>query len=34
MELVKIKVNDEFRWGQSNNRRLKISKNIYPSRLC
>jgi hypothetical protein len=34
MELVKIKANDEFRWGQSNNRRLMISKNIYPNRLC
>jgi hypothetical protein len=34
MELVKIKANDEFRWGQSNNRRSKKSKNIYPNRLC
>jgi hypothetical protein len=34
MELVKIKANDEFRWGQSNNRRLKISKSIYPNRPC
>jgi hypothetical protein len=34
MELVKIKANDKFRWGQSNNRRLKISRNIYPNHLC
>jgi hypothetical protein len=34
MELVKIKANDEFRWGQSNNRRMKISKSIYPNRPC
>jgi hypothetical protein len=34
MELVKIKANDEFRWGQSNNRRLKILRNIYPNHLC
>jgi hypothetical protein len=34
MELVKIKANDEFCWGQNSNRRLKISKNICPNRLC
>jgi hypothetical protein len=34
MELVKVKANNEFRWGQSNNRLSKISKNIYPNRLC
>jgi hypothetical protein len=34
MELVKIKANDEFRWGQNNNKRSEISKNIYPNHPC
>jgi hypothetical protein len=28
MDLVKIKVDEEFRWGQRNNERSKKSKNI------
>jgi hypothetical protein len=29
MDLVKIKADEEFRWGQSNNERSKKSKNIW-----
>jgi hypothetical protein len=28
MDLVKIKADEEFRWGQNNNERSKKSKNI------
>jgi hypothetical protein len=34
MELVKIKANDKFRWGQSSNGHLKRSKNIYQNHQC
>jgi hypothetical protein len=34
MELVKIKTNEEFRWGQNNNGHLKKSKNICRDHLC
>jgi hypothetical protein len=34
MELVKIKANDEFRWGQSNNGHLKGSRNICQNHPC
>jgi hypothetical protein len=29
MDLVKIKADEEFRWGQSNNKHSKKSKNIW-----
>jgi hypothetical protein len=34
LELVKIKANDEFRWGQSNNGHLKRSRNICQNHQC
>jgi hypothetical protein len=34
MELVKIKANDEFRWGQSNNGHLNRSRSICRSHPC
>jgi hypothetical protein len=34
MELVKTRINDEFRWGQSSNGHSKKSKNICRNRLC
>jgi hypothetical protein len=34
MDLVKIKANEEFRWGQSNNEHSKKSKNICQDHLC
>jgi hypothetical protein len=34
MDLVKIKVDEEFRWGQNNNERSKKSKNIWQDRPC
>jgi hypothetical protein len=34
MELVKIKTNEEFRWGQNNNGHSKKLKNIYRDYLC
>jgi hypothetical protein len=34
MELVKIKANEEFRWGQSSSGHLKRSRSICRSHLC
>ena len=34
MDLVKIKADEEFRWGQSNNERSKKSKNIWQNHPC
>jgi hypothetical protein len=34
MELVKIKANDEFRWGQSSNGHLKKSRSICQNHRC
>jgi hypothetical protein len=34
MDLVKIKADEEFRWGQNNNERSKKSKNIWQDRPC
>jgi hypothetical protein len=34
MELVKIKTNEEFRWGQSSNGHSKKLKSIYRNHLC
>jgi hypothetical protein len=34
MELVKIKTNDEFRWGQSSNGLLKRSRSICQNHSC
>jgi hypothetical protein len=34
MELVKIKANEKFRWGQSSNRHLKRLKSICQNHLC
>jgi hypothetical protein len=34
MELVKIKTNEEFCWGQNSSRHLKKLRSIYQNRLC
>jgi FtsZ-binding cell division protein ZapB len=34
MNLVKIKADEVFRWGQNNNEHLKKSKNIWQDHLC
>jgi hypothetical protein len=34
MDLVKIKVGEEFRWGQSSNEHSKKSKNIWQDHPC
>jgi hypothetical protein len=34
MDLVKIKADEEFRWGQNNNEHSKKSKNIWQDRPC
>jgi hypothetical protein len=34
MDLVKIKVDEEFHWGQSNNEHLKKLKNIWQDHSC
>jgi hypothetical protein len=34
IDLVKIKADEEFRWGQSNNERSKKSKNIWQDHPC
>jgi hypothetical protein len=34
MDLVKIKADEEFRWGRSNNKHSKKSKNIWQDHPC
>jgi hypothetical protein len=34
MDLVKIKADEEFHWGQSNNEHSKKSKNIWQDHPC